>query len=247
MLTQESSQTPSSGTRDHTYAKDAANTAESESVSQSAIPDVAEKILPSGYACQCHEFKELPTDSFTGAPQNSFYIKISVGNIISKDDVDHWLQQFSVSSNMKYSAQAGYKRKGVKILYVGWYIFQCKQKAAKKRREKRHSTHRENTGKDQSPSLHLSKTRQKKTDCDSKMVIRIYTNKKLANLCEIELWWNHNHSVDCFHLTSFCPILPATRDKFVTYFELGMTASGAFHHHETQLMRDPVKVMLLAD
>ena len=70
--TQESSQTPSSGTRDHTYAKDAANTAESESVSQSAIPDVAEKILPSGYAYQCHEFKEHPTDSFTGAPQNSF-------------------------------------------------------------------------------------------------------------------------------------------------------------------------------
>ena len=34
-------------------------------------PDVAEKILHSGYAYQCHEFKELPTDSFTSAPQNS--------------------------------------------------------------------------------------------------------------------------------------------------------------------------------
>ena len=77
--TQESSQKPSSGTRDHIYAKDAANSVETESVSQSAIPDVAEKILPSGYAYQCHEFKEPPTDSFTGASQNSFYIKISVG------------------------------------------------------------------------------------------------------------------------------------------------------------------------
>ena len=54
-------------------------------------------------------------------------------------------------------------------------------------------------------------------------------------------------SVDCFHLKSFCPILPATTDKFVRYFEQGMTALEAFHHHETQLMRDPVTVMLLAD
>lgn len=79
------------------------------------------------------------------------------------------------------------------------------------------------------------------------MAIRIYTNKKLANLCEIELWWNHNHNVDFFHLTSFCPILSATRDKLVSFFEQGMTASEAFHHHETQLMRDPVTAMFLAD
>ena len=66
-------------------------------------------------------------------------------------------------------------------------------------------------------------------------------------LCEIELWWNHNHSVDCFHLTSFCPILPATKETFFAYFEEGMSASEAFHHHETLLMKDPVTLMLLAD
>ena len=77
-----------------------------------------------------------------------FLIKISVGNIVSKDDVDHWLQQFSVSSNMKYNAQIGYKRKGVKVVYARWYICQCKHRkltkkeegekeAAKKRRENR--------------------------------------------------------------------------------------------------------------
>ena len=69
----------------------------------------------------------------------------------------------------------------------------------------------------------------------------------MPHLCEIDLWWNHNHSVDCFHLTSFCPILPATKDRFYTYFEEGMSASEAFHHHETQLMKDPVTFTLLAD
>jgi len=36
-------------------------------------------------------------------------------------------------------------------------------------------------------------------------------------------------------------------DKFSHYFEQDMTASDAFHHDETQLMRDPVTLMLLAN
>ena len=181
-----------------------------------------------------------------------------MGNITSKDDIDQWLHQFSVSSNIKYNAQAGYKRRGVKVVYVRWYICQCKRKkltkkqamekeAARKRKEKRYAMHKENIGNEEHGIHLLSKTRDKKTDCDSKMAIRIYRKKQLSELCEIELWWNHNHSVDCFHLTSFCPILPATKDKFSSHFAQGMSASEAFHHHETQLMRDPVTLMLLAD
>ena len=48
-------------------------------------------------------------DSFTGAPQDNFYVKLSVSNITTKEDVDHWLQQFAASSNIKYNAQGGYK------------------------------------------------------------------------------------------------------------------------------------------
>ena len=81
------------------------------------------------------------------------------------------------------------------------------------------------------------------------MSTRINRKKKIGMpfLSEIELWWNHNHSVDCFHLTSFCPILPATEETFFAYFEEGMSASDAFHHHETLLMKDPVTLRLLAD
>ena len=78
-----------------------------------------------------------------------------MGNITSKEDVDQWLHQFSVSSNIKYNAQAGYKRKGVKVVYAHWYICQCKckkltkkqameKKAARKRQEKTYGTHKEN-------------------------------------------------------------------------------------------------------
>lgn len=86
-----------------------------------------------------------------------------------------------------------------------------------------------------------------KTNYKTNMAIRINRNKKVPYQCEKDLWWSHNHSVDCFHLTSSYPLLPATRDKFCTYFEEGLSASEAFHHHETQLMKDPVTPMLLAD
>lgn len=49
---------------------------------------------------------------------------------------------------------------------------------------------------------------------------------------------NHNHSVNSFHLQSFCPILLSTKDTFEKYFQSGMSASEAFHHHETNLMQD---------
>ena len=241
---------------DHTYAKDAKQPDIHTRGEQ--IPECAQKIFPSGYQYKCHEFREMPMDNFTGAPKDNFYVKLSVSHITTKEDVDHWLQQFTASSNIKYNAQGGYKRKGVKVIYAQWYICQCKRKkltkkqvtekeAALKRKQKRHGTHKDNSGMEGCDLHLLSKAREKKTDCNSKMSIRINRNKKMPYQCEIDLWWNHNHSVHCFHLTSFCPILPATRDKFCTYFEEGMSASEAFHYHETQLMKDPVTLMLSAD
>ena len=144
------------------------------------------------------------------------------------------------------------------MIYARWYICQCKRKKIDEKtscrergrneaKRKRLGRHKNNSGKE-GCNLHLlSKAREKKIDCDSKMAIIINRNKKMPHLCEIGLWWNHYHSVDCFHLTSCCPILPATKDKFSTYFEEGMSASEAFHYHETQLMKDPVTLLLLAN
>ena len=53
-----------------------------------------QKVLPTGYQYSCHEFREIPSQNFTGAPQENFYVKLSVSNIITKEDVNQWLQQF---------------------------------------------------------------------------------------------------------------------------------------------------------
>ena len=59
------------------------------------------------------------------------------------------------------------------------------------------------------------------------MYIKINKKERKPFLCEM---WNHNHSVE---LLSFKFI-------FFAYFEEGMSASKAFHQHETLLMKDPV-------
>ena len=162
---------------------------QAESSRSHQIPQSAEKVLPTGYQYSCHEFREIPSQNFTGAPQENFYVKLSVSNITTKEDVDQWLQQFTTSSNIKYNAQGGYKRKGVKVIYARWYICQCKRKkltkkqvaakeAALKRKEKRHRTHKDNSDKEGCKLHLLSKAREKKTDCDSKMSIRINRKKK---------------------------------------------------------------------
>lgn len=109
------------------------------------------------------------------------------------------------------------------------------KKKAQQREQLRRQAHLMNTTEDQFDLL--SKNRDKKTDCQSKMIVKIFTKRAINEMCEVELWWNHNHSVNSFHRQSFCPILPSTKATFENYFEMGMSASQAFH----------VSIMLLAD
>ena len=173
---------------DHTYAKDAdqADSSRSHQITQSV-----QNVLPTGYQYSCHELREIPSQNFTGAHQENFYVKLSVCKITTKEEVNQWLQQFTTSSNIKYNAQGGYKRKGVKVIYARWYICQCKRKkitkkqvaakeAALKRNEKRHRTHKTTeTRKDASYTCYQKQG--KKTDCDSKMSTRI--NRKKVPVC----------------------------------------------------------------
>ena len=116
---------------------------------------------------------------------------------------------------------------------------------ALKCKQQYHDTHASNV--ENSEKIHLLSNLCDKPDCQSKMTVKILTMQLLSNLCEVQLWWNHNHSVDPHYLTSFNPILLATKHKFYSYFEQGMSASEAFHYHENLIIKDPVTILLLDD
>jgi len=217
------------------------------------LPDNVSAILPHEYQYKCLQYEELPGEMI----QDSFRVQFCIKDIACKEDVDKWLSKLATSSNIKYNTESGgHARKGKRVLFAGQYICQCKRKKltkkqedakkkAQQRKQLRRQAHPMNTTEDQFDLL--SKNRDKKTDCQSKMSVKIFTKRAINEMCEVELWWNHNHSVNSFHLQSFCPILPSTKATFENYFEMGMSVSEAFHHHETKLMQDSVSIMLLAD
>ncbi|KAL9978127.1 hypothetical protein ACROYT_G015612 [Oculina patagonica] len=209
-------------------------------------------ILPPDYQYKCIEFEDLP-----GMMQDSFKVQFCIKDITCKEEVDNWLSKLAISSNIKYNTESdGRARSGKRVSFARWYICQCKRKKltkkqeaakaeAQKKKQFQKQPHPMNTETNQLDLL--SKNRDKKTDCGSKLSIKIFTKRTRDEMCEVELWWNHNHSVNSFHLQSFCPILLSTKAAFEGYFENGMSASEAFHHHERKLMQDSISIMLLAD
>ena len=93
----------------------------------------------------------------------------------------------------------------------------------------------------------LSTARDKKIGCPSKMSIKLLPINAVKYVCQVQLWWINNHSIDCFHVQTFGQISPATTETFHDYFVSGMSAAEAFHHHESELMNDPSTVTLLAN
>ena len=96
--------------------------------------------------------------------------------------------------------------------------------------------------------LHLLSTaRNKKTGCPSKMCIKLLPINAVKYVCQVQLWWINNHSIDCFYIQTFGQISPAMTETFHDYFVSGMSAAEAFQQHESELMNDPSTVTLLAN
>ena len=161
---------------------------------------------------------------------------------------------------MKYNVRQGSKRKGKTVSFSQWYICQCERKKLTKKQEEAKSKVQErrnkalgNQNKDQKELHLLSNLRNKKTNCPSKMSIKLFTKRSANEMCEVKLFWNHNHSTECYHLLhikciiTFHEILPATKQTFEEYFQNGLSPSEAIQHHEAIFLADPANVLKVAD
>ena len=83
--------------------------------------------------------------------------------------------------------------------------------------------------------------RDKKTNCETHFTLKIHKARKTSSNfyythpCEVNLYWDHNHSIHSAHALSFKPISDETRDKFYSYFKQGHSPSSAKHLHELNL------------
>ena len=124
--------------------------------------------------------EHIETECFVGSPKDAFILSFTIADIINKDDVLKWKKAFSEFSNLKYNVRQGSKRKGKTVSFSQWYFCQCERKKLTKKQEEAKSKVQERRKKaignknNDTKELHLlSNLRNKKTNCPSKMSIKL--------------------------------------------------------------------------
>ena len=238
---------------EHNYTKTIV-TGDSQRTKSSTLPAEVAAILPPAYKYNILKIEHIETECFIGSPKDAFILSFTIADITNKDDVIKWKKAFSEFSNLKYNVRQGSKRKGKTVSFSQWYICQCerrkltkKQVEAKSKVQERRNKALANQNKDQKELHLLSNLRNKKTNCPSKMSIKLFTKRSANEMCEVKLFWNHNHSTECYHLNTFHEILPATKQTFEECFQNGLSPSEAIQHHEAIFLVDPANVLKIAD
>lgn len=175
-------------------------------------------VLPSTdrYTYLIEEFELLPNDTFCGAPEASFEVKLRA-NLDNEEDTKEWLSAFMKQSKCTYRVTRSYHPKMKKNHYkLDLHCQHYKKKLTDKQVAKR--------GKPKSKTF-VSELRNKKTQCPSKMYITVQIPPKtqakggpaarsiLAHEGFVYLTFNHNHPLESAHVLSFRPVSAATKEK----------------------------------
>ena len=206
------------------------------------FPPDLQSLLPSNYSYHLELYEDMPKGDFLGAPAECFRAKFYI-KLETEEAASNWIADFQQTTQTTYRILKGSKTTGSLILF----------------KTLRHCQHyRKYFPPGQVPKKGEMSLRQKKTDCPSRLTLRVYCNRprnlqKLPvsdHLCEVEITYNHNHPVNSAHSLSFRDISEETKAKFYQYFACGHSAASARHQHEfhLQLSADAAVVeKLLAD
>ena len=149
---------------------------------------------------------------------------ILLTDVQSETEATQWIQEFYDHTSTTYRITRGTKTKGKRLLYKTVRHCQHKRK------------HSNNTLKRTKERL-----RDKKTECPSTFTLRVHNAETTASKaqqthpCEINLSWNHNHTIQSAKALSFRPLSAETITKIHSYFNQGHSPSSALHLHNLNL------------
>ena len=180
------------------------------------LPPLLSTVLPPSYTYQFLEFSWTPS-----CTKEEFHSRILI-NVSDEDRAIEWLQAFENHNSTTYRVTRGSKFSGKRILY----------------KTERHCQHKRKKAKNSKTNEHL-KLRDKKTDCPSKLTLKLHSSKNCvikSHPCELVLHWGHNHTINSAKALSFRPISKNTKEKFESYFDQGHSPSSALHYHQLNLV-----------
>ena len=191
-----------------------------QAVSHCQLPPPISNLLPTNYTYIFKFFRQL--DGQEVAFDTKFYV-----NVNTEIGAKKWMREFEEKTSTTYQITKGTKTLGKKVLY----------------KTVRHCMHKRKKSNKPSKNNRSEITRRdKKTDCSSTLLLRVH-NKSKSNSrvswsthpCEVNLLWQHNHSIHSAHALSFKPISEDTKRIFYDYFDQGYSPSTARQHHTIML------------
>ena len=208
----------------------------------SKFPSDLQSLIPTDYSYHLSAYESLPKGDFLGAPTQFFKAKFYI-KLYSEKAACNWITDFEQKTQTTYRILKGCKTTGSLVLF----------------KTIRHCQHyRKYFPLGRLPKKEETSLRQKKTDCPSRLIVRVLSNRPRNlqslptrdHLCEVEITYNHNHPINSANALSFRDVSENTKAKFYKYFEYGHSAASVRHQHSLhlQLSGDAVLVEnLLAD
>ena len=188
------------------------------------------------YSYLLEAFQQLPKETFCGAPESSFEVKLCV-NLENEEDTKEWVSTLMEQSKCTYRVTRSYHPKMKRVRYkLDLHCQHFKKKLTDKQVAKCTK---------QKEKTFVLDLRKKKTQCPSKLCITIQIPSKAqskngpaARVLHdhkgyVQLTFNHNHPLESAHVLSFRPISAETKEKNVSMFSMGHSAATARHFFET--------------
>ena len=155
------------------------------------FPPDLQSLLPSDYSYHLEVYEDMPKGDFLGAPAECFRAKFYI-KLETEEAACNWIADFQRTTQTTYRILKGSKTTGSLVCF----------------KTVRHCQHyRKYFPLGQVPKKGDISLRQKKTDCPSRLTLRVYCNRprnsqKLPvsdHLCEVEITYNHNRPVNAAH------------------------------------------------
>ncbi len=176
-----------------------------------SLPPLLHEILPQPYTYYFQSISIGCNLSFSGT---------FLTNSTSKDSAVKWISEFQENTKTTYRITRGVQSKGKIIMYKTMRHCQHKRKPTKRT---------------------LKRLESIRTECTSNFTLKVYNPDTSRNTlhrthpCEINLTWDHNHSLECTKVLGFRPINSETVEMFHSYFDQGHSPSSALHLHQLNL------------
>lgn len=202
------------------------------------LPDELQCVLPKEYSYLIEEYNKLP-HSTCHSPRFKAQFRI---NLQDEEGVSQWLNDFQSHSMCTYRITRTYKLQFKKVKYkVDMHCQHFRKKLTSKQLAQSSCSRKK------SVSL-VSDTRNKKTQCASKLFITVQIPSKslvakrpqASNLQEyhtlVKLNFDHNHATVSAEALGFRPVLDETKQKYIDLFKMGHSVSSAHFYYETLLL-----------